>query len=63
MTGYTQFSDNKNIQWNSDAAGNLKPHRYPTAWESEHNDIVATGIMRQFLGELPTSIGTIQEYF
>ena len=60
---YTQFSNNKNIQRNADAASNLKGHRHPAAWESEHNDIVATRIMRQFLRELPTSIRAIQKYF
>jgi len=63
VTRYTQLSHNKNIQRNSDAARDLKRYRHTTAWKSEDDDIIAAGVMRQFLGELPTSIRTIQKYF
>src|SRR5438270_5784878 len=43
VTGYTQFSDNKNIQRNPNAASDLKGHWHTAAWKSENDDIVATG--------------------
>jgi hypothetical protein len=63
VTGDPQFSDNKNIQRNPNAAGHLKGHRHTAARKSENDDIVATSVVGQFLSELPTSIRTIQKYF
>src|SRR5258707_8199838 len=58
-TGHAKFSHDKNIERNAEPLRDFVGDRHAASGQAKHDDVVAAGVIDEFLGELSPSFGSI----
>src|SRR6185436_17825998 len=56
VTGYAEFPHEEGVERRTKPTSHFVRHGHSASWQTEHHDVLATGVLHQLVGKPPSSV-------